>query len=276
MTGCNADCVWCPYGATQAAASHGRMDEALMHALLDECAARHVRRISPYLMNEPLVDARIWETVRTINRRAPGARVTLTTNGSLLGPEAVREILALGPGLHELAVSVQGTEDAAYRETMRGRLTLGETVENVLALARALRARRAVRPALTVTMVGTRLIDTARALAYWSAQGIAARVTPLDNQGGLVTISPDLPLGVMAVNDPCPRPHKQAYVMWDGDVVVCCTDYRRSVVLGSLRRQSLHDIWNGPAAMEIRRAHIEKDRAALPPLCRDCRIDRPA
>jgi MoaA/NifB/PqqE/SkfB family radical SAM enzyme len=273
VTGCNADCVFCPYGQTAADVPRGTMSWDLYRQVLLECARHSVRRISPYLMNEPLVDREIWRRIRLASRLVPRARITLTTNGSLLDAAAIEEILALGSSLHELSVSVQGASAESYEKTMGGGLTLDRTVANVLGLSRALRSAGARRPRLVVCMVGTRLIDVPAALAFWKQRAVRARVTRLDNQGGLMQIGPGLPLGTMVPNEPCPRPHKQAYVTFDGDVVVCCTDYRRSVVLGSLKTSSLESIWNGPLAVAIRSAHIERDRAAMPALCRDCRID---
>jgi len=272
-TGCNADCVFCPYGATAAAAPRGRMSWELYETLLEECASHPVRRISPYLMNEPLLDPEIWDRVRLAKRIVPGARVTLTTNGSLLDETAVERIMALDGTLHELTVSVQGIEPRGYAEAMGGRLELGRCVENVLRLAGALRRARARRPALTVTMVATGSMEAGSAVSFWRERGVAARMTRLDNQGGLVAVGEGLCTGAMVPNEPCPRPHKQAYVTFDGEVVVCCADYRRSVVLGNIQRSSLSEIWNGPLAVSVRRAHIDRDRAAMPALCRECRID---
>ena len=37
------------------------------------------------------------------------------------------------------------------------------------------------------------------------------------------------------------------YILASGDVVLCCMDWRRQVVLGNVRQQRLRDIWNGDA-----------------------------
>ncbi|HEX9508022.1 MAG TPA: radical SAM protein, partial [Myxococcales bacterium] len=122
QTGCNADCVFCPYGATADSQPKGKMDWGLFRKIVDESAHYRVRRISPYLMNEPFVDREIFERIRYINEANPRAKVIITTNGSLLTPPVVDRVLGLGEGLHEIAISVQGIDAEAYEKTMRGGL----------------------------------------------------------------------------------------------------------------------------------------------------------
>ena len=47
LTGCNADCVFCPYGATADTQPKGKMEWDLFRKIIDETARYPVRRISP-------------------------------------------------------------------------------------------------------------------------------------------------------------------------------------------------------------------------------------
>jgi radical SAM protein with 4Fe4S-binding SPASM domain len=67
---------------------------------------------------------------------------------------------------------------------------------------------------------------------------------------------------------PCALPRTSVVVLWDGRVVPCCHDYDGAVVLGSLREQTLAEIWQSPAA---RRFRERNDEAAL---CRTCAFSR--
>src|SRR5215471_9899995 len=128
QTGCNADCIFCPYGATADSQPKGKMEWDLFRKIVDESARYKVRRISPYLMNEPFIDRDIFRRIRYINEVNPRAKVIITTNGSLLTPPVVQEILALGEGLHEMAISVQGIYAEAYEKTMRGGVQFDRTM----------------------------------------------------------------------------------------------------------------------------------------------------
>jgi len=274
QTGCNADCVFCPYGATASSQPRGKMEWGLFRKIIDETVRHRVRRISPYLMNEPFVDREIFERMAYINRVNPRARVVLTSNGSLLTPSVVDQLLDLGDGVHELAISLQGIEPEAYERTMRGGLSYQRTLENVEHLLGEMRRRKRRRPEIWITMVDTAIIDARKAVRYWRGRGVNARYTMLENRGGNV---PDAERvghhGVMAYYSDCTRLFKQAYIKFNGDVVLCCTDYETKMILGNVREQSLYEVWNGPVATAIR-ARFLSGRIGEIPLCSACRVDR--
>ncbi len=274
QTGCNADCIFCPYGATADTQPKGKMEWDLFRKIIDESARHRVRRISPYLMNEPFVDREIFERVRYINEVNPRAKVIITTNGSLLTPPVVGRILDLGEGLHELAISVQGIDPDAYERTMRGGLKLEETLANVNHLIDEIRRRGVTRPVLWITMVDTEVIDARKAVEYWRRRGVNARYTMLENRGGNIRDADSFShSGEMDFFSDCTRLFKQAYIKFDGDVVLCCTDYETKMVLGNVREKSLNEVWNGPVATEIRRKFLSGRIGELP-LCSICKVDR--
>jgi len=153
-TGCNADCVFCPYGETADIVPKGRMDDALFARVVEECGRHGVSRISPYLMNEPFVDVELLDRVAVIKERAPGARVCITTNGEPMTPKVADRMLAQD-AVHRLYVSVQGVEAEAYEKSMRGP-RLARVLDNVMYLHDAKQRRGASRPKLTgrTAMVG--------------------------------------------------------------------------------------------------------------------------
>lgn len=274
QTGCNADCIFCPYGATVESQPKGKMEWSLFRKIVDESAHYRVRRISPYLMNEPFADREIIERIRYINQANPGARVVITTNGSLLTPSVVHRLLDLGSGVHELAISVQGIDPDAYKRTMRGDLKLDRTIANVDYLIEEMRWRKKARPAVWITMVDTEIIDSREAVQYWRARGVNARYTMLENRGGNITDAESYSRSRrMTYFSDCTRLFKQAYIKFNGDAVLCCTDYEARMILGNVREKSLYEVWNGPVATEIRRKFLSS-RIGEIPLCSACKVDR--
>ena len=68
---CNRSCDFCPNrdGLRKTGAL---MEERTLDAVLDQLAAMEYHgRISPYLMNEPLLDDRIFEIIARIRARFP-------------------------------------------------------------------------------------------------------------------------------------------------------------------------------------------------------------
>jgi MoaA/NifB/PqqE/SkfB family radical SAM enzyme len=273
-TGCNADCVFCPYGSTYESQPKGVMSWDLFRRIVDETARYPVRRISPYLMNEPFADKHIFEKIAYINEVNPRAKVVITSNGSYLTPPMVEKLLALGDGVHELSLSVQGVDKDAYERTMRGRMSFERTMENVDHLIRTMRERRLSRPRLWITMVDTEIIDARKAVAYWKSRGVSSRYTRLENRGGNIADANSFSRShQMQYFSACTRLFKQMYIMFNGDVVLCCTDYTRKHVLGNVRERTLYEVWNGEEAVSARRRFLEGRFQELP-LCGECRIDQ--
>jgi MoaA/NifB/PqqE/SkfB family radical SAM enzyme len=271
ITGCNAACIFCPYSETVDSQPKGRMSMSLFEQIVDEMARHAVRRISPYLMNEPLLDPGLFDKLAILRDRCPKARIVLTTNGSLLTPETGRRLIQ-SKALHAVYISFQGIEKEGYEETMRGSLVFEKTKARVDAFInewQRIAARERFK--IVVTMVATNKIDVRKAVSYWQAKGVQSKWTHLENRGGNTLDAQLLCRNDMRPHTNCTRLFKQAYIMFNGDMVLCCTDYTRQAVLGNIVGSSIESVWNGSKAKEIR-ALYSGGRSDLIPLCRECEI----
>jgi radical SAM protein with 4Fe4S-binding SPASM domain len=269
-TGCNASCVFCPISDKEADVPKGRMTDVLFEKIVKEIGKYGTtRRISPYLTNEPFVDKTIVEKSRYIKRHVPKAKVVITTNAGVLFPRVVDDILRDNP-FHAIYISMQGIEKGPYEATMQGSLVFEETKQNVEYL---IRERNRLCPGLqiTVTMVKTHLIDTEAAVRYWRSLGVEAKCTALENRGGSIADFDGLSTEEGRLFRDCTRLFKNAYITFDGDMVLCCADYYREVVLGNVRDRSIHDVWNSPLAQETRRAFVQGNMENNS-LCANCQI----
>jgi len=58
----------------------------------------------------------------------------------------------------------------------------------------------------------------------------------------------------------CPFPFYSLVIKADGDVVACCVDWNKKTKIGSIKLESLGEIWKGEALREFRRMHLERRR----------------
>lgn len=273
FTGCNADCIFCPYGETYTTQPKGKMPLELFHRIIDEAAQHRVRRISPYLMNEPLMDRDLFDKIRYINETIQDCKVVITTNGHFLTPPVVDQILAMGNGIHKVYVSFQGIDKDAYEKTMRGNMDFDRTMKNVHHFIETQKSRGLTRPQLWITMVDTAVIDAKQAVAYWQSLGVASKYTTLENRGGNIKDAETFSHSrAMTYFSTCTRLFKQAYIMFNGDLVLCCVDYSREQVLGNIVNSSIAEVWNGPVATDIRKRYLGHQFETLA-LCGNCKID---
>ncbi len=253
-TACNATCVMCPYPEVSKEFAQMRMDIGLYEKILDECAQeRGLWRIEPFLNNEPFTDTRMVEWIALAKRRVPHAMVTVTTNGSLVTPKVTDRLIQTG--LDGIWFSFNGATKETYESIM------GLSYETV---KRNIDYLLSVKP--ESLRVFTNMIDTipmkgeiAENIKYWQSLGVQSGSSPFVNRAGNVKNFAELNYkrhGAGAVRV-CELIFHKMYIGSNGDVLLCCMDWRRKVVLGNVRNQTLRDVWHGERYREYRRLQAQ-------------------
>lgn len=271
QSGCNGRCVFCPNAAVlQAGLPQGRMGAELFHKIVDELAELAPQRVSPYLMNEPLLDVRLPEFVRYISQKIPAATTLVTTNGANL-EEGIAHGL-IDAGLKRVKVSLQSLDPETNAKLMGSGVDAERVVRNVVGMQRLIRERRAeldLRVSMIVTKLNVHQIAETR--RFWRKRGIRLVTSALENRGGNIKTANDLnPHEMKARGGYCVRPFREMCILFNGDAVLCCVDWFRTVVVGNAAEQSIREIWNGPRLKEIRAALENQTLENQPRLCVDC------
>ena len=71
------------------------------------------------------------------------------------------------------------------------------------------------------------------------------------------------------VNRPCNIPSEKMYIDWDLNIRLCCHDWKEKKIMGSLQKNSIHDIWNNAIFNEYRIHLLKGHRYKLNP-CSKC------
>ena len=269
QSGCNGRCVFCPNEVTlKSGMPHGKMKPELFEKIIDDLARTPPRRISLYLMNEPLLDKRLPEFVRYTSERIPSASTLVTSNGTYLKPERAEALI--DAGLKRLKVSLQSL-DPEHNKAIMG-YSSEKVIENILATKRIIEEKRAKKFDFRVSMVVTRdnEKEVEKARRFWKSHGIRLVTSALENRGGNIATASDMNPHEMRVREDCIRPSREMCILFNGDVVLCCVDWHRTVTLGNLGEQSAQEIWNSPRLNEIRRALREDRNDGKPGICVNC------
>ena len=263
---CYAACAMCPWPETATTQPQGRMSDELFDLLVEQIAGRGVERIGLFLMNEPLLDERLERLTARLVAREPRATTVIYTNGERFTPDRAQALAEAG--LHEVDVSVVGFEPEPYARFMKG-VNREKVLRNLEGVVARLQAGRLGR--LSVRVVGLDMPEAVTGLEAFRARfGLAVELKDVTNRAGLVDVTD------FGVQDPqgqpfraCQRPFVKAYVLYNGDVVLCNCDWRRTTVFGNVAQRPLADLWRDAWLMEVRRQHL---RAALAPdsLCAKC------
>jgi len=254
---CNRSCAFCPSGKFP-------VDKAFMplevyHRIIDQLRALHYAgRISPYLMNESLLDRRLPDLIAYAREHCPESWIAINTNGDALSERLLARLF--DAGLNSLDVNAYDSPEqhaehvalASRFATQRGDIMFRTTYHNPFFQGDNIPRH-------------TRLINC-RDMSSWEPRFLAKIATPdLYNRSGNVPesrqVTGPLPLG-------CPRPFQQMYVNYRGEAVLCCNDWRFEVIMGDTAQATLAEIWMNDKYQRYRRHLQQKNRAM--PLCATC------
>ncbi len=244
LSTCNAKCVFCPHSQSPGEIPHGRMEDALIHKIIAECSRHPVGRISPYLTNEPLMDKRMPDILREIKKKCLfPVKTKINTNAGLLTEEVGRKLIA--SRLNQLWISVNGYSEETYRASMG--LDFATTMRNIDTFLEMKKTLGARRPKVVVTTIRTKLVEheLEAAKAHWAGRDVDFRIHNLDNRSGEEAASAIRPES----RKPKPKRDcdlflKQAYIVENGDMIICCHDWKQTVVVGNVAKTSISEVWN--------------------------------
>jgi hypothetical protein len=270
------------------------------------------RQVHFHVMGEPLLYPDLSEAVRMA--RSNGMEAGVTTNGSLLTPRLLKELVAAG--LSHLTISLQ-TPDAEtfglrgsrglpfdrYRDgllaTVRAFLSEGAGMRlSICFLGNPLRKFLApCAPRMRVAESGRELRAHMRRWLEWIFGGtpFEAEIPRLSaRMGGVgilrerrVPLSERLDFRTRTLGDwaehfdgpiaparfgYCPGLSEHFGLLWNGDYVICCTDYDGKTVLANFAETPLRDYLAIPAVQEIA-AGFRRYRV-VHPHCQRCLGDR--
>ncbi len=262
---CNLSCVMCPRQKMDR--DLGYMDLSLYKRIMDEAGEHLPVALVPFFRGESLLHPHFIEMME-ISRRAGIGPVQLTTNAMLLD-RGLSEAL-IGAGIDFISFSLDVLGKGSYEDIRIGgdyeRVT--GNIEGFLEIRKRMRVKK---PEVQVSAVETERNSAGLSefIEYWRKRVDRVRIYPEhSSKGGFGSLA-DYTLPEFAGRLPCRKVFTDMVVYWDGTVAVCNHDWDRREHIGSVRHDSIEDIWKSPKYGEIRRRHIDGGLEA-DPTCRDC------
>jgi radical SAM protein with 4Fe4S-binding SPASM domain len=242
-------------------------------SMLDEGAAHGQRAAGLNGICEPLMYPDLAEVVAHARDRGL-VDVMFNTNGLLLDEKISRDLIQAG--LTRIMISIDAASEEVYQ-----RIRIGSDFHRVCSnVKRFVELRKEmgrvlplVRASFCVTSVNEHELDDftdywAGVVDFFSIQhygntfeGAAAR-----SREYLFSRNHCYAPGA---SPRCAQPNKRVMVRHNGDVIPCCDASGLDLVIGNVNRQSIKDIWEGPAAGRIRRLQYE-GRYYDHPVCQRC------
>lgn len=273
---CNAGCLICPYQDTVRRQEQGYMEADLYAKIIEElsCRSGSVKQIMPYLMNEPLCDKHIDQKINLAASKNPNAHIHLVTNGMLLDHEFTEKILQ--SGLTSIKISMLGHREETYTKVM-GVRNFEKVFHRIVRFSeKALKLKR--KDYLTISFTNTPEYVSAEeieeARAFWAAMGIVYEVFhhPISRAGNVKNLGNPSHQAISGCDSIWWD--QMIHILFNGDVVLCCMDWQRRVVLGNVKRHSIEDIWNSRLYKKTRKMVLGKKKAKADFICYRCESAR--
>jgi len=236
---CNRSCAFCP--SQKFPRKLNFMSLETYQRVLDELASLGFSgRFSPYLQGEPLLDKRMPELVAMARATLPRAKLLIQTNGDALTVEL--GLALFEAGLHKLIINCYDDADQFSRLQDLVREMVGRQSDLRFIKGSLARMNRSERPGQIRREIA--IEDK----TWW-------RADTADNWAGNIPGGLTEPLKKW-----CYRPFNQLYVHFNGDLVLCCCDWKGEVIFGNLTRESLSEAYSSPIATQYRENLNKKNR----------------
>lgn len=268
---CNADCVICPYKSLVDKQPQGFMNKMTYKKIIDEISNYNVKRILLYLMNEPLMDKDIVNKINYAKEKNPKAIVHIVSNGSLLNKKLSDELI--NSRLDYIEFSILGNTEETYKKVMH--LDFYKTRKNILDFIRIAKIENKGKDYINIKITKTpRLLsdkEKDETINFWNSKGIK-NINYFDNpisRAGNASFIPKIKKNSVCgcksiwAND-------MMHIIYNGDVVLCCMDWKREVILGNVKENDLYNIWNSKLYDITRKMRDGKIESPPDFICKRC------
>jgi pyruvate-formate lyase-activating enzyme len=262
---CNFRCVFCyqtDKAYTNPKNGHmGLMKLDLFKQVVDEAEGK-CEAITLASRGEPTMHKQFVEMLDYLAGKF--LAIKINTNASMLDEEKCHAILRAG--VQTLVFSADAASEPLYSQLrVRGDL---ETVLKNVRLFHDIRAKD-YPDSRTITRVSgvkfTEEQDLDEMEGFWH---------DLVDQVALVKYNPWENTYEQPVNDidtPCSEYWRRTFVLWDGTVNPCDTDYMATLAPGNAKDEPVGAIWRGPRYEGLRKLHLARERRGVSP-CNRCTV----
>jgi sulfatase maturation enzyme AslB (radical SAM superfamily) len=228
---CNAECPFCPQKSLRR--QPHRMADEVWTKIIDETRGLGIT-YRPFLINEPLSDARMGKIMQYI-RKDSTARIEINTNGELMKQSMAEAIL--DAGIDVIRFSIDGFSEETF-STARVGVDYETTVARTFRFIRLARKRGgAKRIEVRMIRMDSNRHEIAAYKKFWADVGAIPVVTSFYRWPW----EPD----VTGVNVPCLKVEREMFFYVNGKATLCCWDSSERAVIGDVNKQHVLDIWNG-------------------------------
>lgn len=246
---CNFRCEFCAaqYSDDKAGYIKQCMDLDLFKKIVDDLKEfdNKVKIIRLAGLGEPLINKDFCDMVKYLKDSDTTEWIETITNGSLLNHELNRKLA--DSGIDRIRISIEALDDIGYENITHRKVNYNKFVDNIADLYECCKGKceiyiKAVDAALPT--------DNDKDVFYKTYEDICDRifidtVIPMWSDYKLEVKNKGVHGQKLQSVKICPFGFYSCVINPDGQVNVCCSDWKRNLIIGNVNDSSLKEIWNG-------------------------------
>ena len=273
-SGCNFQCKFCAYQETQSQDPKYSMDFWLFCKIVDEFyELGKLKSVGLGLQCEALLDSRLEDRIRYLKAKSPKVHVSMTTNCSLLTPDRFNSLCDAGLG--SLCMSLDAATPESFKKICSPDFPFQKILDNIdYVIDNCPDHLKLTISSMVIKESMSEFLLTGHPVFKKAKKaGITVGVGPISNHTGSLSgydemiVMPELQGSKK--KSYCGDIWEAVYVLADGDVVGCCSDWNRKFVLGNMAQECFEDIWNKPEVKQRRHDMLHSDYSKLE-TCANC------
>ena len=274
---CNFKCSFCPCNNNTQNISrrHQLMDMSLFEKIVRDIMQfpRNIRVVELYAFGEPMLNRYVPEMIKKLKESGKVDEVRMATNGSLLNTESSHRLI--DAGLDYLKISLEGMDVETYKNMCDVDIDWNQFVDTIQSFFIASRGSKtklgikAISNTLKTDDEKQRFLDVFSPISdYTFIETVYdqwAEFVEMRYVGGVEV--KDAFTQKTAGYDICSFPLTHMLVCANGDIGLCCLDWKHGTTYANVHEISLYDAWNSDALKEIRIKHLDHRRNEVPFCC---------
>lgn len=272
---CNFKCNFCAiqYKKEELPFRKQFMDIELFKKIIDDLT-QFPERLKVLRINgqgEPLLNPNLPDMIRYAKEKKVADFVEIITNGSKLCPSLNQKLI--DSGIDRIRISIEALDSEGYKDICGANIEFSELLSNIKDLH-----ERSGKCEIYCKIVDVAVPTEADKNRFIELFGEICDRFFIDNVIPLWSDFDELKINssvtgvhgqVVRNVNVCPFPFYSLIINPDGEVTVCCADWKRKLIVGDLKTESMKEIWNGKKLRDFWIAMLEGKKNCFE-MCRKC------
>jgi len=264
---CNSKCIHCPHSAVfpQSYANPAFLEVKVFKKVIDECASKSIQFVRITADGEPLLHKGLFDMLDYAAKKKVSP-VGLTTNGSLLTPEAAKRLL--DTGLFMIDFSLDAIKESTYKKVRCG-LSYKKVMNNIMHLLE-LKRKKSSSLKIMVSFVEQKenKNEAEEFMRYWKPLVDKVLIRKITSNVNLVDIS-ESKENKAVKRWPCPHWFRRIIINYNGMIKACPIDWENKTIYKTLDQTTISDAWHSDFFWKNRMEHLN-NRFSDESLCNNC------